>query len=136
MCIASEPGTNTRHNTLLFPGTPQEIGDERFAALRASLRRKEEFASTLSGPAKTRALTLVKQMDARSRALRNFGTVRRTVRNPTLRKQREGWERHTVLTSQGFTQKHPNWLHLKTSPGMQRITELPGEILDFLAFCV
>jgi hypothetical protein len=38
--------------------------------------------------------------------------------------------------NQGFTQKHPLLLHLRTNPGMQRITELGGEIVDFLAFCV
>jgi hypothetical protein len=67
---------------------------------------------------------------------------------PTLRKNRE--ERDTrgfiqpkekagkaahppiVLTVQGFTQKHPNWLHLKTSPGMQVITERLVEIRELL----
>jgi hypothetical protein len=38
-----------------------------------------------------------------------------------------------VSYNQGFTQKHPNWLHLKTSPGMQVITELGDERLGFLA---
>ena len=37
--------------------------------------------------------------------------------------------------SQGFTQKHPNWLHLKTSPGMQVITFVPDETPKGLACC-
>jgi len=37
------------------------------------------------------------------------------------------------IFNQGFTQKQPNWLHRKTSPGMQVITELGDEIVGFLA---
>jgi len=36
------------------------------------------------------------------------------------------------IAVQGFTQKHPNWLHLKTSPGMQVITERLVEMLELL----
>ena len=39
----------------------------------------------------------------------------------------------THFFNQGFTQKHPLLLHLKTSPGMQRITELGDERVGFLA---
>jgi hypothetical protein len=43
------------------------------------------------------------------------------------------------LTVQGFTQKHPELLHLRTNPGMQVITELPtegpDEVREGLAFC-
>lgn len=30
----------------------------------------------------------------------------------------------------GFTQKQPNWLHLRTNPGPQVITELPVERVE------
>jgi hypothetical protein len=66
--------------------------------------------------------------------------------NPTLRKSGEGWEPMVLLIKeetgewappdsygQGFTQKHPLLLHLKTNPGMQRITLVLDEIRGFLA---
>ena len=37
--------------------------------------------------------------------------------------------------SQGFTQKHPKLLHLKTNPGWQRMTELPAEGDEVLLAC-
>lgn len=42
-----------------------------------------------------------------------------------------------LISVQGFTQKHPNWLHLKTSPGWQRITpaEVADAIRELLACC-
>lgn len=70
----------------------------------------------------------------------------RRMWSPTLRKNREERDttdhkkkresagRSPVLTVQGFTQKHPNWLHLRTSPGMQRITLAPDEIRGLLTF--
>ena len=60
--------------------------------------------------------------------------VRRTVWNPTLRKNREEWGT-TPSYNQGFTQKHPWLLHLKTNPGWQVITKLPDEIRELLACC-
>jgi len=45
MCIARKAGTNIRNNTLLFLQAPWDVA--RFAALRAGLRRKEEFLSAL-----------------------------------------------------------------------------------------
>jgi hypothetical protein len=53
---------------------------------------------------------------------------------PILRKNREGWGA-THFFNQGFTQKHPLLLHLKTSPGMQVITFVPDETPKGLACC-
>jgi hypothetical protein len=38
-----------------------------------------------------------------------------------------------LFFNHGFTQKHPNWLHLKTSPGMHVITLVLVEIRGLVA---
>jgi hypothetical protein len=62
--------------------------------------------------------------------------VRQAVWNPILRKAAKDG---LVPTVHGFTQKHPNWLHLRTNPGMQVITELlvegKDESREILACC-